>query len=42
MQVLAKHALQGCINWLKGLKENVILGGMIHTSTGKHIHHSRK
>ncbi|KAG4115295.1 hypothetical protein ERO13_D12G094332v2, partial [Gossypium hirsutum] len=28
---LAKAALRGRINWLKGLKENVVLGGMIPT-----------
>nr|QQV69001.1 RNA polymerase beta'' subunit [Taxodium sp. 'Zhongshanshan'] len=33
-QVLAKSALQGRIDWLKGLKENVILGGMIPVGTG--------
>uniref|UniRef100_A0A803M0F7 DNA-directed RNA polymerase n=1 Tax=Chenopodium quinoa TaxID=63459 RepID=A0A803M0F7_CHEQI len=26
-RVLAKAALRGCIDWLKGLKENVVLGG---------------
>ncbi|TYG40656.1 hypothetical protein ES288_D12G110400v1 [Gossypium darwinii] len=31
---LAKAALRGRINWLKGLKENVVLGGMIPTGTG--------
>jgi DNA-directed RNA polymerase subunit beta' len=41
-RVLAKAALQGRIDWLKGLKENVILGGMIPTSTRQHIHHSEK
>nr|QYB22482.1 RNA polymerase beta'' subunit [Sequoiadendron giganteum]BBN66890.1 RNA polymerase beta subunit-2 [Sequoiadendron giganteum] len=33
-RVLAKSALQGRIDWLKGLKENVILGGMIPVGTG--------
>ncbi|VAI85095.1 unnamed protein product [Triticum turgidum subsp. durum] len=28
-RVLAKAALRGCIDWLKGLKENVVLGGII-------------
>jgi DNA-directed RNA polymerase subunit beta' len=29
-----KVFLQGRIDWLKGLKENIILGGIILTSTG--------
>nr|YP_009170059.1 RNA polymerase beta' subunit [Larrea tridentata]ALE28849.1 RNA polymerase beta' subunit [Larrea tridentata]QCW94641.1 RNA polymerase subunit beta [Larrea tridentata] len=33
-RVLAKSALRGRIDWLKGLKENVILGGMIPVGTG--------
>nr|BBF91223.1 RNA polymerase beta subunit-2 [Prumnopitys andina] len=33
-RVLAKAALQGRIDWLKGLKENVILGGVIPVGTG--------
>jgi DNA-directed RNA polymerase subunit beta' len=33
-RVLAKAALRGRIDWLKGLKENVILGGIIPTGTG--------
>ena len=33
-RVLAKVALRGCIDWLKGLKENVVLGGMIPVGTG--------
>nr|BBF91141.1 RNA polymerase beta subunit-2 [Phyllocladus aspleniifolius] len=33
-RVLAKAALQGRIDWLKGLKQNVILGGMIPVGTG--------
>nr|YP_010721679.1 RNA polymerase beta'' subunit [Verbena bonariensis]WDS80660.1 RNA polymerase beta'' subunit [Verbena bonariensis] len=33
-RVLAKAALRGRIDWLKGLKENVVLGGMIPLGTG--------
>nr|UPV72157.1 RNA polymerase beta'' subunit [Cephalotaxus mannii]UPV72239.1 RNA polymerase beta'' subunit [Cephalotaxus mannii] len=33
-RVLSKSALRGRIDWLKGLKENVILGGMIPVGTG--------
>nr|YP_010399880.1 RNA polymerase beta'' subunit [Nowellia curvifolia]UQM88646.1 RNA polymerase beta'' subunit [Nowellia curvifolia] len=33
-RVLAKAALKGRIDWLKGLKENVILGGLIPAGTG--------
>nr|QWY90233.1 RNA polymerase beta'' subunit [Rhododendron molle] len=33
-RVLAKAALRGRIDWLKGLKENVVLGGMIPMGTG--------
>nr|ABV65712.1 RNA polymerase beta'' subunit [Gonopterodendron arboreum] len=33
-RVLAKSALRGRIDWLKGLKENVVLGGMIPVGTG--------
>nr|YP_010971440.1 RNA polymerase beta'' subunit [Ilex shukunii]WNR52875.1 RNA polymerase beta'' subunit [Ilex shukunii] len=33
-RVLAKAALGGRIDWLKGLKENVVLGGMIPVGTG--------
>uniref|UniRef100_A0AAU7PKP4 DNA-directed RNA polymerase subunit beta'' n=1 Tax=Indigofera litoralis TaxID=3163224 RepID=A0AAU7PKP4_9FABA len=42
-RVLAKAALRGRIDWLKGLKENVVLGGMIPVGTGfKRIkYHSR-
>ncbi|MDD0148466.1 hypothetical protein PSY31_22490, partial [Shigella flexneri] len=29
-----KAALRGRIDWLKGLKENVVLGGMIPVGTG--------
>ncbi|CAK8565559.1 unnamed protein product [Lathyrus sativus] len=32
-RVLAKAALRGRIDWLKGLKENVVLGGMILVGT---------
>nr|YP_010223129.1 RNA polymerase beta'' subunit [Nanhaia speciosa]UCJ03241.1 RNA polymerase beta'' subunit [Nanhaia speciosa] len=42
-RVLAKAALRGRIDWLKGLKENVVLGGMIPVGTGfkKIMHRSR-
>nr|QJQ78340.1 RNA polymerase beta'' subunit [Hedysarum petrovii] len=42
-RVLAKAALRGRIDWLKGLKENVVLGGMIPVGTGfkRIIHRSR-
>nr|YP_010544277.1 RNA polymerase beta'' subunit [Mimulicalyx rosulatus]UYG22004.1 RNA polymerase beta'' subunit [Mimulicalyx rosulatus]UYG22091.1 RNA polymerase beta'' subunit [Mimulicalyx rosulatus] len=33
-RVLAKAALRGRIDWLKGLKENVVLGGLIPVGTG--------
>nr|YP_009319719.1 RNA polymerase beta'' subunit [Salpinga maranonensis]APA18821.1 RNA polymerase beta'' subunit [Salpinga maranonensis] len=33
-RVLAKAALRGRIDWLKGLKENVVIGGMIPVGTG--------
>nr|YP_010924750.1 RNA polymerase beta'' subunit [Aphyllocladus denticulatus]WKB11509.1 RNA polymerase beta'' subunit [Aphyllocladus denticulatus] len=33
-RVLAKAALRGRIDWLKGLKENVVLGGMIPVGSG--------
>nr|YP_009298885.1 RNA polymerase beta' subunit [Pelargonium citronellum]AJB98799.1 RNA polymerase beta' subunit [Pelargonium citronellum] len=33
-RVLAKSALRGRIDWLKGLKENVVLGGIIPVGTG--------
>nr|YP_009156366.1 RNA polymerase beta'' subunit [Brachyelytrum aristosum]AJV89271.1 RNA polymerase beta'' subunit [Brachyelytrum aristosum] len=41
-RVLAKAALRGRIDWLKGLKENVVLGGIIPVGTGfqKFVHHS--
>nr|YP_009737124.1 DNA-directed RNA polymerase beta' subunit [Paris undulata]QHV40279.1 DNA-directed RNA polymerase beta' subunit [Paris undulata]WCF64592.1 RNA polymerase beta'' subunit [Paris qiliangiana] len=43
-RVLAKAALRGRIDWLKGLKENVVLGGIIPVGTGfkKLLHHSRQ
>jgi DNA-directed RNA polymerase subunit beta' len=42
-RVLAKAALRGRIDWLKGLKENVVLGGLIPVGTGfkRIMHHSR-
>ncbi|KAI5440674.1 DNA-directed RNA polymerase subunit beta'', variant 2, partial [Lathyrus oleraceus] len=42
-RVLAKAALRGRIDWLKGLKENVVLGGMIPVGTGfkRIMHHSQ-
>nr|ANO45085.1 RNA polymerase beta' subunit [Wurmbea pygmaea] len=43
-RVLAKAALRGRIDWLKGLKENVVLGGIIPVGTGfkKLVHHSSR
>ncbi|CAN6483026.1 unnamed protein product [Victoria cruziana] len=43
-RVLAKAALRGRIDWLKGLKENVVLGEMIPVGTGfkQFIHRSRE
>nr|ASN66215.1 RNA polymerase beta' subunit [Lilium primulinum var. ochraceum] len=43
-RVLAKAALRARIDWLKGLKENVVLGGLIPVGTGfkKLVHHSRE
>nr|WOC92352.1 RNA polymerase beta'' subunit [Utricularia volubilis] len=45
-RVLAKAALRGRIDWLKGLKENVVLGGMIPVGTGlkglAHLSNSKK
>uniref|UniRef100_A0AB74RWK2 DNA-directed RNA polymerase n=1 Tax=Peucedanum huangshanense TaxID=2995350 RepID=A0AB74RWK2_9APIA len=43
-RVLAKAALRGRIDWLKGLKENVVLGGMIPVGTGFEglVHPSRQ
>jgi DNA-directed RNA polymerase subunit beta' len=42
-RVLAKAALRGRIDWLKGLKENVVLGGIIPVGTGfkKLMHRSK-
>nr|AGC26783.1 DNA-directed RNA polymerase subunit beta' [Psilotum nudum] len=33
-RVLARAAIRGRIDWLKGLKENVIIGGIVPTGTG--------
>nr|YP_006503682.1 RNA polymerase beta' subunit [Erycina pusilla]AEJ72488.1 RNA polymerase beta' subunit [Erycina pusilla] len=43
-RVLAKAALRGRIDWLKGLKENVVMGGIIPVGTGfnKVVHHSKQ
>nr|YP_009092673.1 RNA polymerase beta' subunit [Eustrephus latifolius]AIR12509.1 RNA polymerase beta' subunit [Eustrephus latifolius] len=43
-RVLAKAALRGRIDWLKGLKENVVLGGILPVGTGfqKLVHRSRQ
>nr|YP_009731403.1 RNA polymerase beta' subunit [Corybas taliensis]QHN69918.1 RNA polymerase beta' subunit [Corybas taliensis] len=43
-RVLAKAALRGRIDWLKGLKENVVLGGIIPVGTGfkKSVHRSKQ
>nr|QYK18803.1 RNA polymerase beta'' subunit [Pabstiella mirabilis] len=43
-RVLAKAALRGRIDWLKGLKENVVLGGIIPVGTGFHklVHRSKQ
>nr|YP_010281349.1 RNA polymerase beta'' subunit [Circaea glabrescens]UKH50644.1 RNA polymerase beta'' subunit [Circaea glabrescens] len=43
-RVLAKAALRGRIDWLKGLKENVVIGGMIPVGTGFRglVHRSRQ
>nr|ARX11551.1 RNA polymerase beta subunit-2 [Ginkgo biloba]AWJ59874.1 RNA polymerase beta subunit-2 [Ginkgo biloba]AWJ60129.1 RNA polymerase beta subunit-2 [Ginkgo biloba]AWJ60299.1 RNA polymerase beta subunit-2 [Ginkgo biloba] len=43
-RVLAKAALRGRIDWLKGLKENVILGGIIPAGTGfkRFLRHSEE
>ncbi|TYG50041.1 hypothetical protein ES288_D10G144200v1 [Gossypium darwinii] len=42
--LLAKATLRGHIGWLKGLKENVVLGGMIPAGTGFKglVHRSRQ
>nr|YP_010128109.1 RNA polymerase beta'' subunit [Viscum articulatum]QPP20669.1 RNA polymerase beta'' subunit [Viscum articulatum] len=44
-RVLAKASIQGRVDWLKGLKENVVLGRMIPVGTGFKkgiVHRSRK
>nr|YP_010567141.1 RNA polymerase beta'' subunit [Vallisneria denseserrulata x Vallisneria spiralis]UZC33369.1 RNA polymerase beta'' subunit [Vallisneria denseserrulata x Vallisneria spiralis] len=43
-KVLAKSALLGRIDWLKGLKENIVLGGIIPAGTGfqKLVHSSKQ
>nr|YP_010291227.1 RNA polymerase beta'' subunit [Juncus gracilicaulis]ULQ66817.1 RNA polymerase beta'' subunit [Juncus gracilicaulis] len=43
-RVLAKAALRGRIDWLKGLKENVVLGRILPMGTGlkKFVHPSRQ
>nr|YP_010214596.1 RNA polymerase beta' subunit [Loranthus tanakae]UBN08450.1 RNA polymerase beta' subunit [Loranthus tanakae] len=43
-RVLAKASLRGRIDWLKGLKENVVLGSMIPAGTGFKgvVHRSRQ
>nr|YP_009668645.1 RNA polymerase beta'' subunit [Adenia mannii]QCW93397.1 RNA polymerase beta'' subunit [Adenia mannii] len=43
-RVLSKAALRGRIDWLKGLKENVVLGSMIPVGTGFKglVHRSRQ
>nr|ANO44540.1 RNA polymerase beta' subunit [Alstroemeria longistaminea] len=43
-RVLTKAALRGRIDWLKGLKENVVLGGIIPVGTGfkKLVHRSSR
>nr|YP_010974815.1 RNA polymerase beta'' subunit [Muellerina celastroides]WNR57456.1 RNA polymerase beta'' subunit [Muellerina celastroides] len=43
-RVLAKASLRGRIDWLKGLKENVVLGSMIPAGTGfkGFVHRSRQ
>nr|YP_009675794.1 RNA polymerase beta'' subunit [Anathallis obovata]QDE12582.1 RNA polymerase beta'' subunit [Anathallis obovata] len=43
-RVLAKAALRGRIDWLKGLKENVVLGEIIPVGTGFHklVHRSKQ
>nr|YP_010118353.1 RNA polymerase beta'' subunit [Pilea plataniflora]QQY86036.1 RNA polymerase beta'' subunit [Pilea plataniflora] len=43
-RVLAKAALRSRIDWVKGLKENVVLGGMIPVGTGFKglVHRSRQ
>nr|YP_010499236.1 RNA polymerase subunit beta'' [Carex littledalei]UWT58513.1 RNA polymerase subunit beta'' [Carex littledalei] len=43
-RVLAKAALRGRIDWLKGLKENVVLGRILPIGTGlkKNVHPSKQ
>ena len=43
-RVLAKAALCGRIDWLKGLKENVVLSGIIPVGTGSKelVHYSKQ
>nr|YP_010291908.1 RNA polymerase beta'' subunit [Xyris capensis]ULQ68505.1 RNA polymerase beta'' subunit [Xyris capensis] len=43
-RVLAKAALRGRIDWLKGLKENVVLGRILPIGTGfeRFVHRSRQ
>jgi DNA-directed RNA polymerase subunit beta' len=43
-RILAKSSLWGRIDWLKGLKENVVLGGIIPAGTGlqKLVHRSKQ
>nr|AIX11058.1 RNA polymerase beta' subunit [Najas filifolia] len=43
-RVLAKAAIRGRIDWLKGLKENIVLGGIIPAGTGfqKLVHRSKQ
>nr|QJF46666.1 RNA polymerase beta'' subunit [Zantedeschia rehmannii] len=44
VRVLSKAALRGRVDWLKGLKENVVLSGIIPAGTGlkKLVHRSRQ
>ena len=35
VRILSKSALKGKIDWLTGLKENIILGNLIPSGTGK-------
>ncbi|KAG0461403.1 hypothetical protein HPP92_021700 [Vanilla planifolia] len=44
VRVLAKVALQGRIDWLKGLKENVVLRSIIPVGIGfqKLVYHSKQ
>jgi DNA-directed RNA polymerase subunit beta' len=36
-KVLTKAALKGRIDWLRGLKENIVVGGMIPAGTGSEV-----